>query len=151
MDDYATISIFFLQYLIFIATSLIITSRYSTTIQRLTARRALPVLATLFLLSYTKILLTVSKIFSIFIHLPSEHTNVVWSIDVNVPLLGAKFSMLFIVYCINLIIQIILNATLLFTKMASRFKIVTKLKPLLDAYQEPYNIKFYYLTGVYNL
>ena len=61
MDDYAKIwlQLSFPFYLIFIATSLIITSRYSTKIQRLTARRALPVLATLFLLSYTKILHTV--------------------------------------------------------------------------------------------
>jgi len=48
MDDYAKmwLQLAFPFYLIFIATSLIITSRYSTTIQRLTARRALPVLAT---------------------------------------------------------------------------------------------------------
>jgi len=39
-------------YLIFIATSLIIASCYSTITQRLTAHRALPVLATFFLLSY---------------------------------------------------------------------------------------------------
>ena len=57
MDDYAKmwLQLAFPFYLIFIATSLIITSRYSTTVQRLTPRRALPVLATLFLLSYTKI------------------------------------------------------------------------------------------------
>ena len=60
MDDYAKmwLQLAFPFYLIFIATSLIITSRYSSTIQRLTARRALPVLATLFLLSYAKILHT---------------------------------------------------------------------------------------------
>ena len=64
MDDYAKmwLQIIFPIYLIFIATFLIITSRYSTRIQRLTARRALPVLATLFLLSYTKILHTVSSV-----------------------------------------------------------------------------------------
>ena len=54
MDDYAKmwLQLAFPFYLIFIATLIIITSRYSTTIQRLTARRALPVLATLFLLLY---------------------------------------------------------------------------------------------------
>ena len=64
MSDYAKIwlQLLFPIYLIFIATLLIITSRYSTTIQRLTAGRALPVLATLFLLSYTKVLLTVSNV-----------------------------------------------------------------------------------------
>ena len=62
MDDYAKmwLQLLFPFYLILIAMALIITSRYSTTIQRLTASRALPVLATLFLLSYTKILHTVN-------------------------------------------------------------------------------------------
>ena len=61
MDDYAKmwLQLVFPFYLIFIATLIIITSHYSTTIQRLTTRRALPVLATLFLLSYTKILIYV--------------------------------------------------------------------------------------------
>ena len=64
MDDYDKmwLQLTFPVYLIFIATTLIITSRYSTMIQRLTARRALPVLATLFLLSYTKILRTVCNV-----------------------------------------------------------------------------------------
>ena len=56
MDDYTKmwLQLAFPFYLIFIVTLIIIiTSRYSTTMQRLTARRALPVLATLFLLSYT--------------------------------------------------------------------------------------------------
>ena len=91
MDDYAKIwlQLAFPFYLIFIATSLIITSRYSTTIQRLTARRALPVLVTLFLLSYTKILYTVSIVlfsYSTITQLPSEQSTLVWSVDANVPL-----------------------------------------------------------------
>ena len=153
MDDYAKmwLQLAFPFYLIFIATSLIITSRYSTTIQRLTARRALPVLATLFLLSYTKILLTVSNVlfhFSSIINLPSKHTILVWSIDANVPLLGVKFAILFIVCCIIFSILLPFNIILLFTRTLSRFKFITKFKPLLDAYQGPYKIKFYYWTGV---
>ena len=82
MDDYAKmcLQLAFPFYLIFIATLIIITSRYSTTIQRLTARRALPVLATLFLLSYTKILRIVSSVlffYSTITHLPSKHTTLV--------------------------------------------------------------------------
>ena len=100
MDDYAKmwLQLVFPFYLIFIATSLIITSQYSITIQRLTARRALPVLATLFLLSYTKILLIVSSVLFFYctiIHLPSEHTTMVWSLDANLALLGVRFVILF--------------------------------------------------------
>jgi len=36
----------------------------------------------------------------------------------------------------------------LFTRTLSRFKFIIKFKPLLDAYQGPYKIKFYYWTGV---
>ena len=52
IDDYAKmwLQLAFSCYLIFIATLLFITSHYSITVQRLTARRALPVLATLFIL-----------------------------------------------------------------------------------------------------
>ena len=103
MDDYAKIwlQLAFPFYLIFIATLIIITSRYSTTIQRLTAHRALPVLATLFLLSYTKILRIVSSVlffYSTIAHLPSKQTTLVWSVDANVPLFGVKFTLL-LVFC----------------------------------------------------
>ena len=99
MDDYSKLwlQLAFPFYLTFIATLLIITSRYSITVQRHTARRALPVLATLFLLSYTKILHTLSSVlfsYSTITHLPSKHTTVVWSVDTNVPLFGIKFTIL---------------------------------------------------------
>jgi len=56
MDNYAKtwLQLVFPVYLIFIALALIMGSRHSKIVQRLTARRGLPVLATLFLLSYTK-------------------------------------------------------------------------------------------------
>ena len=153
MDDYAKmwLQLAFPFYLIFIATIIIITSRYSTTIQRLTARRALPVLATLFLLSYTKILLIVSSVlffYSTITHLPSKHTTLVWSVDANVPLFGIRFTILFIVCLILFLILVPFNIILLFTRTLSRFRFINKFKPLLDAYQGPYKIKFYYWTGL---
>ena len=153
MDDYAKmwLQLAFPFYLIFIATSLIITSRYFTTIQRLTARRALPVLATLFLLSYTKVLLTISSIlfsYSKIIHLPSRHIEMVWPVDANVSLLGTRFIVLFLICLILFIILILLNLVLIFTRSLSRFKFINKFKPLLDAYQGPYKTKHYYWTGM---
>ena len=61
MDDYAKewIQLMLSFYLIIIAIVFIILSRYSATVQRFTAKKALPVLATLFLFSYTKVLVTV--------------------------------------------------------------------------------------------
>ena len=152
-DDYAKmwLQLAFPFYLIFIATSLIITSRYSTTIQRLTARRALPVLATLFLLSYTKILLIISRVlfsYTNVIHLPSGDTTVVWSPDANVLLFSVKFITMFIVCSILFLVLIPFNVILLFARLLSRFTLITKFKPLLDAYQGPYKDKMYYWVGL---
>jgi len=40
------------------------------------------------------------------------------------------------------------NVVLIFTKKLSYFKVVTYFKPLLDAYQGPYKITFYYWPGL---
>ena len=154
MDDYAKmwLQLLFPLYLIFIAAILIMASRYSSEVQRLTARRALPVLATLFLLSYTKILRTVSSVlfsYSKIIHLPSTHNKFVWSVDANVNMLEFRFIALFIVCLVIFILLIPFNVTLLFTKTLSRFKIVNYFKPLIDVYQGPFRLKYYYCIGLH--
>ena len=129
MDDYAKtwLQLMFPIYLIFIATLLIITSRYSTTIQRLTARRALPVLATLFLLSYTKVLLTVSNVlfsYTSITHLPSNHTTLVWSVDTSVPLFGVKFVVLFITSCVLFMLLVVFTVILTCSNILLRFRVL---------------------------
>ena len=153
MDDYAKmwLQLAFPAYLILIATLLIIASRHSTKIQRITARRALPVLATLFLLSYTKILRTVSDVlfyYSTITHLPSGHTTLVWAVDANIPLFGLIYTTLFVVCLILFVILLSFNAILCFTKTAMRLQFVNHFKPLIDAYQGPYKYKYYYWTGL---
>ena len=153
MDDYAKmwLQLAFPMYLMFLAILLIVTSRYYVTVQRFTARRALPVLATLFLLSYTKILRTVSSVlfsYSTIIHLPSNHTTLMWSVDANIPLFGIKFTILFIVCLTLFLILIPFNIILLFTRRLSRYQFINRFKPLLDAYQGPYKHRFYYWTGL---
>ena len=153
MDDYVKmwLQLAFPSYLIFIATLLIIASRYSTRIQRLTARRALPVLATLFLLSYTKILITVSSIlfsYSTVTQLPSERSTIVWSIDANVSVLGLRFIILFTACLLIFLLQVPFSIILLFNRPLQRFYYINKFKPLLDAYQGPYKDELYYWTGI---
>ena len=153
MDDYAKmwLQLAFPFYLIFIATLIVITSRYSTTIQRLTACRALQVLATLFLLSYTKILRIVSSVlfsYSTITHLPSKHTTIVWSVDANVPLFGLKFILLFIVCIILFLLLLLFNVVLFFNKTLPKLSLLIKFKSLLDAYQLPYKDKYYYWTDL---
>ena len=153
MDDFVKmwLQLVFPLYLILISVSLIITSRYSTTIQRLTARRALPVLATLFLLSFTKILQTVTKVlfsYSEVVQIPTNSKKLIWSVDSSIPLLGVKFTTLFVVCLILFFIMFSFVIIVTFARPLLRFKIINKFKPLLDAYQGAYIDKCHYWTGL---
>ena len=154
MDSYVKmfLQLFFPVYLAFIATVIIISSRYSSRILRWTYTRSLPVLATLFLLSYTSVMRTVLTVlfsYSTITQLPSDHQQLVWSIDASVPLFGLKFTILFITCIVLFLLLIPFNIIILFTKHLSRFRIINHFKPLLDILKEPYKNKYYYWVGVH--
>ena len=154
MDGYAKafLQLFFPFYLIVIAVSIIVTSHYSSRILRWTYTRSLPVLATLFLLSYTSVLravLTVLFSYSTITQLPSGDQQLVWSIDASVPLFGVKFTILFITCLVLFLLLIPFNIILLFTRYLSQFRIISQFKPLLDAFQGSYKDKYYYWVGVH--
>ena len=139
-------------YLIIIAVSIIIASRYSYRILRWTYTRSLPVLATLFLLSYNGILRTVLTVlfsYSTITHLPSGHKQIVWSIDASVPLFGIKFTILFIACLALFLILIPFNITLLFIRYLLQFRLINRFKPLLDAFQGLYKDRYYYWVAVH--
>ena len=153
MDNYAKmwLQLFFPIYLLVIAVSIIMVSRYSSRVLRLTYTRSLPVLATLFLLSYTGVLRTVLTVlfsYSTITHLPSGHNQIVWSIDASVPLFGVKFSILFITCLVIFLLLIPFNIILLFTRYLLRFRVISYYKPLLDAFQGSYKDKYYYWIGL---
>ena len=81
MNSYARMwfQLFFPFYLIAIAVSIIIISRYSSRILRWTYTRSLPVLATLFLLSYTGVLRVVLS----FILLLYHNSSTKWSSTIS--------------------------------------------------------------------
>ena len=154
MDSYTKtwLQLFFPLYLIIIAVSIIIASRYSSRIFRLTYTRSLPVLATLFLLSYTGVLRTVLTVlfsYSTITHLPSGHKQIVWSIDASVPLFGLKFTIIFITCLVLFLLLIPFNIALLFTRQLLRFRMVYHFKPLLDAFQGSYKDIYYYWAAVH--
>ena len=141
----------FPSYLMTIAFALIIGSRYSSKLQKLTTNRVLKVLATLFLLSYTKILLTVSQVlffFSTVTHVPSQQTSLVWSVDTGVAVFGIKFCILYSVCLVLFIILLLFNAVLLFPRTLSSWRFVNYFMPLLDAYFGPYKPKYSFWTGL---
>ena len=153
MNDYSKIwlQLTFPFYLIIIAIALIIGSRYSPKVQRFTAHRSLQVLATLFLLSYTKLLLAVSQVlfaFTSITHLPSQHTKIVWSPDASIKIFGIKFCALFLICLIIFLFLLICNIALLFPRTVLRTKFVNKFKPLFDPYFGPYKDKFSFWTGL---
>jgi len=155
MNDYAKawLQLVFPSYMLAIASLLIIMSRYSARVQRLTAQRALPVLATLFLLSYTKLLQTVCKVlfsYGKITHLSNSTitTEYVWSIDTVAPLFGLKFTLIFVVCFILFFILLPFNLVLLCTRKLSYFKLVTTFKPLLDTYSSSHKDNAFYWTGL---
>ena len=153
MDDYAKVWLPLLLplYLISIAIVFIILSRYSAIVQRFTARKALPVLATLFLFSYTKILIIVSNVlfqYSTITHLPINKSELVWSINTTTPLFGLKFLALFIVCIILFLILLPFNLILLFTRKLSCLRAITTFKPILNNYFGLYKDSAYYWTGL---
>jgi len=153
MDDYAKkwLQLAHTFYLIGIAILFIILSRYSTTLQRWTAQKALPVLATLFLFSFTKLLIAVCNVlfkYSTITYLPSNKNKMVWSVSTPTPLFGLKFLALFAVCIIIFLILFFFNLILLFTRTLSRLRFITTFKPLLDTYFGPYKDNAYYWTGL---
>ena len=111
----------------------------------------IPVLATLFLLSYTGVLRTVLTVlfsYSTITHLPSGHQQIVWSIDASVPLFGVKFTILFVACLLLFLLLIPFNIILLFSRYLSRFRIINQFKPLLDAFHGSYKDKHYNWVAV---
>ena len=153
MNSYAKmwLQLFFPSYLIIIAVSIIIASRYSSRMLRLTYNRSLPVLATLFLLSYTgvlRVVLTVLFSYSTITEYPSGDKEIVWSIDASVPLFGLRFTILFITCLVLFLILIPFNVSLLFRRCLAQFRIINYFKPLLDAFQGSYKDRYYYWIAV---
>ena len=146
------LQLFFPIYLIFIAFLIIIVSRYSTRMLRWTYRRSLPVLATLFLLSYTGVLRTVLTVlfsYSTITHLPSGHRELVWSVDASVSLFGVKFTILFITCLVLFLVLLFFNIILLFTRCLLRFKLINYFKPILDTFQGSYKDRLHYWVAVH--
>ena len=137
-------------WLVVLVAAIILLSRYSTVAARLSGSNSVPVLATLFLLSYAKVLATIIISFS-FTSLQAEKINpLVWLHDGNLRFLQGKHIALVVVSTLFALFYIIpLTLLLLFAPILRRahknriVRLVQKLKPLLDAFQGPYKDKFH--------
>ncbi len=148
-------------YICTIAVTIIVSSHYSTRAARLSGNNAVQVLATLFLLSYSKSIRLVITIFS-FTTLNLEHYNngtsvpkLVWLYDGNIDYLQGKHIALFLIGILILVlVSFPYTAVLIFIpclQKVSHHRWLTwvwKMKPLFDAYTGPYKSKHRYWTGL---
>ena len=155
MTEYAKtwLQFVFPTYLLFIVAMLAVASRYSSSVEKLTRRRVIPVIATIFLLSYNKLLLTTIKVLCSYrtVHsVPDNESMIIWIWDSTIPILSIKFLILLVVCLLVFFILILpFNLLLLFTKFSYRLKFVAEyLKPYLDAYQAPFKNNCYYYFGI---
>ena len=139
-----------------IAGLLIILTWYSSTALKLAGSNAVPVLATLFLLSYAKLLRTVIAVIA-FTTLSDEHGSVyvAWLLDGNIQLFDRQHVPLFLValaftllYIIPFTLLVLLAPCLQAASGYRALRWVNRVKPLLDAYQGPYRDQFRYWTGL---
>ena len=131
-------------------------SHYYTTAARIIGQNSPKVLATLFLLSYAKLLRAVITILSFtYLDYPNGHSKAVWLYDGNVDYLRGKHIPLFIVAIATLIAFLIpytfVVCFMQCLRRKSGYKIlswVRKLKPVMDPYGGPYKDKYQFWTGL---
>ena len=148
----------FPAYLFLLMGGIIVGCRYSVWLCRLCGSHAVPALATLFLMSYTKLLLTVTNALSMS-QLPcNDSILTVWSVDGNIEYGSAKHLALLVFSCGVLVVGLAYPVLVLCAPLLERYSHkciplhkwnpVAKFKPLLDAYGGPYKDKYRFWTGV---
>ena len=159
LDGYWTawLQFAFSAYIWFIAGMIILISHYSTRATRLFGNNSVSVLATLFLLSYAKLLFTILLVleFGVITIYPDNITEIVWLFDGNVPYFSVKHSILLAVaIAILLVLWLPYTFVLLFIQCLRRqshralLRWVNRLTPFFDSYLGPLKDKHHYWIGL---
>ena len=153
LDNYTKtwLQFVFPLYIWLLVVLLIVWSHYTSTGTKLVGNNALFVLATLFLLSYAKIVRNIVGALSFTILQLPNSTRVVWLYDANIEYFSAKHAPLFVVAVgVLLLISIPYTASLLFAQclLTSNRLCIKRAMPLLDAYTGPYKNKHRYWIGL---
>ena len=142
-------------YIWFLVIIIIVLSHYYTVAARLSGRNAVPVLATLFLISYAKLLRIIITVFqSTELEYPDNSVRKIWLYDGNVDYLEGKHIPLFIAALLLLLTFLPYTTILIFIQHLqhwSSYRVlfwVKKLKPLFDAYTGPYKDRHRYWIGL---
>ena len=152
----AWLQLIFPLYIWAIVAVMIVLSRYYITAARVVGQKAPKVLATLFLLSYAKLLRAVITILSFtYVKYPDGHTSPVWLYDGNVDYLRGKHIPLSITAVLILIAFLIPYTAVVLCMQCLRRKTeyrllawVRRFKPVFDPYGGPYKDRYQFWTGL---
>lgn len=160
MDAYwkTLLQLAFPAYLIFLVIMIIIASEYSTRFGRLIGRKnPVATLATLILLSYTKLLRTIIAAFSFAVlRYPDSTSKVVWLPDATIMYLQGRHIFLFIASVLILLAGVTFTLILFFWqwfllyqhKPFLKWVRYNKLKLFIEPYHAPYKFSHRYWTGL---
>ena len=157
MDAYMKtwLQFIFPLYIWIISGGIVYFSRKSIRIAKLAGRNSVKVLATLFLLSFGKLIRTAIAA-GFFTNVKSYDGTInisVWLLNANIHYLHGKHITLFIIACLAGILALFYALILTFIQCLRRAPNsrmcgwVQRLKPLLDAYTGPYKNKYHFWTG----
>ena len=158
MDGYATawLEYVFPVYIWGIMGFLVYISNRSTRFTKLLGSSPVPVLATLFFLSYAKLLRTIIAVLSLTtLYYPYHTENIVWVRDANIPM--TKYIPLVLVVVLFLLLLFLPYTLLLLVGQWLQPKSYLcflswvrnpKVKAILDSYHAPYKLKHRYWTGL---
>ena len=138
-----------------IASMVIITSHYSTRASKLFGNNSVPVLATLILLSYTKLLQTIITSLGFSLLNYNDGIKIVWSFDGNVPYFNSAHTILFLAALAALFFLWLPYTIILFTlqwlRQLSHLRPllwINRWKPFFDAYFGQIKPKHQYWVGL---
>ena len=141
-----------------IAGLIIILSKYSSRVAKVMGNNSVPVLATLFLLSYAKLFRIIITAVSYTKLYTSESYKVTWSADGNVDYLSPRHMLLFVVAVVSLLFLWLPYTRILFLgqwlhicncRLIVRF--LFKIKPFLNTHYAPLKDKHRYWFGALHL
>ena len=143
-------------YLWLLTAVIILCSKHSIRFSHQLRSNIISVLATLVLMSFTKILRNVMAIFMATKLDCGQHVKLVWSIDGNIDYLSVKHSILVIASALALLFVVLYTIVILptFSKWMQCMKnyrvsqFLFRLHPFIDAYAGAYTVKYRYWTGV---
>ena len=142
-------------YIWFIIATIIVLCRYSTWLSNKIGGNVVQVLATLILLSFTKIFRTFAPALT-WVSLPCKNDSAVWYVDATFPYSSSKHAALIAAAVLFLFLAVPYTLALLFDAVIEKYltrmrffrRQWIKFKPFVDAYHGPYKDNCRFWTGL---